>query len=94
MKLEFEWDISKATLNALKHGVSFEEATSVFEAEKILTKKDAKHSILEDRTAAIGPSNQNRLIVVIFTERDKRFRIISARRANQKEREQYEQKTA
>lgn len=93
MKLEFEWDISKATLNVLKHGVSFEEAASIFDAEKILIKKDIKHSIVEDRKAAIGPSNLNRYLVVIFTEREGRFRIISARPAKQKEREQYEQKT-
>jgi uncharacterized DUF497 family protein len=94
MKLDFEWDITKATQNALKHGVSFEEAASVFDAEKILVRKDIKHSLIEDRKIALGPSNLNRFLVVIYTERENRFRIISARRANQREKGQYEQQTA
>ncbi|MFI5264960.1 MAG: BrnT family toxin [Candidatus Kapaibacterium sp.] len=84
---------NKATQNVLKHGVSFEEAASIFDADKILLKKDLKHSILEERKIAIGPSNLNRFLVVILTEREDRIRIISARPAKQKERQQYEQKT-
>lgn len=93
MKLEFEWDIVKATINVLKHSVSFEEASSVFEAEKILVKFDPIHSLIEERKIALGPSNQSRLIAVVFTERHQRIRIISARRASRKEIEQYEVKT-
>jgi len=93
MKLEFEWDLSKATANALKHGVTFEEAATIFEAEKILVKDDMKHSLAEKRRIALSSSNQNRFLVVSYTERAGRIRIISARRASRKEITQYEQKT-
>lgn len=90
MKLDFEWDLVKATINTLKHSVSFEEASTVFDAEKILVKLDIKHSLIEERKLALGLSNENRLLVVVFTERTPKIRIISARRANRKEIEQYE----
>ncbi len=90
MKLDFEWDLVKATINTLKHSVSFEEASSIFDAERIVVKPDSKHSLIEERKLALGPSNENRLLVVVFTERTPKIRIISARRANRKETEQYE----
>ena len=91
MSLNFEWDAKKAQSNAKKHGVSFLEASTVFGDEKTLTIADPTHSADEERFVTIGCSQQGKILVVVATERGANLRIISARPANRREREQYEQ---
>ena len=92
MAMEFEWDARKATTNLTKHGVSFEEAATVFNDPLAAIFDDEAHSIEENREIIIGHSNTNRLLLVSFTERSEQVRIISARRAMKREREDYEEK--
>ena len=87
--LLFEWDEKKAVQNIKKHGISFEEAATVFGDPFSITIYDPLHSQNEDRFVILGMSNKNRLLVVIHTERGDRIRIISARKATKKERRQY-----
>lgn len=91
MALFFEWDDKKARLNERKHGVTFDEASTVFGDLLSVTIPDPGHSIGEDRLVTIGSSVNNRLIVVVHTDRDDIIRVISARRATRHEREEYEQ---
>ena len=86
----FEWDKSKAETNRLKHGVTFEEATTVFSDPLSMLRTDPDHSLDEQRYIVLGMSNQRRLLVVAFAERPPQTRLISARRATRKERRQYE----
>ncbi len=87
----FEWDLNKAQGNIEKHGVSFEEAISVFWDEQALLIADPEHSSFnEDRFILLGISEQLRLLVVVHCERNENIRIISARTATPKERKQYE----
>jgi uncharacterized protein len=79
--VRFEWDISKSRLNQRKHGVSFEEAGSVFADEHRIEGYDEEHSETEDRFYVIGMSNKARLLVVTFTPRGENLWIISARTA-------------
>ncbi len=88
--LIFEWDDRKEKKNRRKHRVSFEEAEFVFYDPYSITIPDLDHSSGEDRFIDIGTSNENRLLVVIYTERDDRIRIISARKATSIERKKYE----
>ena len=88
--LLFEWDEKKAYKNIKKHGVSFEEAATVFGDPLSITIYDPLHSKDEDRFVILGMSNKNRILVVIHTDRNDRIRIISARKASKKERKQYE----
>lgn len=89
--IEFEWDQRKADGNAKKHGISFEEATTVFRDVLELTIADPDHSQGEYRFLSLGRSVPGNLLVVAYTEREpNRIRIISARRASKKERECYE----
>jgi len=88
--LAFEWDPEKAKRNAAKHGVSFEEAVTVFTDRLALTEYDADHSHNEDRFLTLGTSIVRRLIVVGHTDRGDTIRIISARRATRQERLSYE----
>ncbi len=88
--LLFEWDTSKAKNNLKIHGVSFDEASTVFKDILSLTIYDPLHSDEEDRFILIGNSLKNSLLVVVYTERENKIRIISARRATKKERVQYE----
>lgn len=90
MGLEFEWNASKGRLDYLKHRVRFEEAVTVFRDPTARLFDDPDHSDAEDRMILIGHSG-HRLLVVSFTERQGRIRLISARRANPREREDYEQ---
>ena len=87
----FEWDRKKAESNLRKHGVSFDEASTVFGDPLSLLMPDPAHSQGEDRYVVLGMSNQRRLIVVAFAERPPRTRLISARRATRKERRRYEE---
>jgi uncharacterized protein len=89
--MEFEWDESKATANLKKHGVSFEEAKTVFDNVLAVIFDDEVHSVDERREIIIGHSQNNRLLLISFTERSKAIRIISARLATRREREDYEQ---
>lgn len=87
----FEWDSRKAASNLKKHGVAFNEATTVFGDPLSLLMDDPKHSEDEQRFLAMGNSVQQRLLVVAFAERSPHTRIISARLATRHERNQYEQ---
>lgn len=88
--LEFEWSPVKAASNVKKHGVSFEEARSVFEDEEALLIPDPEHSDGEERFVLLGVSAASRLVVVIHCERGPDvIRIISARKADRTERAAY-----
>lgn len=69
MSLTFEWDANKADRNLKKHGVSFEEASTVFADPLSVTIPDPSHSVDEDRFVATGTSHRRRQLVVVFTER-------------------------
>jgi uncharacterized protein len=86
----FEWDRVKAASNLLKHGVSFEEASTVFEDENALTFNDDTHTGDEARLLTIGTSSISRLLLVVSTDREERVRIISARKPTSAERRFYE----
>ena len=88
----FEWDWKKAESNARKHGVTFEEASTVFADPLGLLMPDPDHSLSEERYLVLGRSNRQRLLVVAFAERPPRTRLISARRATRRERRCYEEK--
>ena len=90
--MEFEWDADKAASNLDKHGVSFAEAMTVFGDPLEITIADPDHSESEFRFLSIGLSALGRLLVVAYTEREGRTRIISARKATSRERKQYESK--
>ena len=87
----FDWDLEKAALNARKHRVTFEEAMSVFRDPLSLTVADIAHSDVEERLILIGLSDRNRLLVVVYTERENHLRLISAGVANPEERRKYEE---
>ena len=91
MALEFEWDPVKAELNLREHGVSFDEATTIFRDTLSITISDPDHSDYEDRFIDIGMSHRMQLLVVSYTERKDKIRIISARRATRAERKNYEE---
>ena len=86
---DFEWDADKATANAAKHGVTFEEAVTVFLDLDYLLVRDA---LAPERFVAIGVSSQARVLFVVHCERAEKLRIISARRATRRERETYERR--
>ena len=88
--VEFEWDANKAALNLSKHGVSFTEAMTVLGDPLETMIPDPGHSDTELRFVSIGISEAGRLLVVAYTERAGRIRIISAREATPRERRQYE----
>lgn len=88
---KFEWDYRKAESNVRKHGVSFEEAVSVFADAMALTFSDSDNSETEDRSRTYGISNKGRLLVVVHTERKNNIRIISARKVTQNEKTIYKQ---
>ena len=89
--MEFEWDESKAAANLNKHGVSFEEAKTVFDNVLAVIFDDEAHSVGERREIIIGHSRNNRLLLISFTERSNTIRIISARLATGREHKNYEQ---
>lgn len=91
MAIEFEWDAQKAEANRTKHGVSFEEAATVFGDSLAVIFDDEAHSIEEYREIIIGHSDRSRLLLVSFTERSEKIRIISSRRATKRERRDYEE---
>ena len=87
----FEWHGKKAAANKEKHGVSFEEATTVFTDVLSLTIPDPLHSEEEERFVIIGQSSQQRILVVVHTDCGNRIRIMSARLATTHERKRYEE---
>ena len=89
--LKFEWDKTKAETNLAKHGISFEEAASVFGDPLAYTFDDPDHSIGESRFLSLGMSRTRKLLMVSHTDRNRIIRIISARLATRKEREIYEE---
>jgi uncharacterized DUF497 family protein len=86
---KYDWDHDKNAINILKHGVSFLEAESVLDSEHSRVMFDAEHSDLEVRFLTIGWSNLGRLLLVVTSEDGPRPRIISARRASKRERDEY-----
>lgn len=91
MAYTFEWDAAKADNNRRTHGVTFDEASTVFGDPLAILLPDPDHSVKEQRYLVLGMSNRRRLLVVAFAERPPRTRLISARRANRKERRRYEE---
>ncbi len=91
MSPEFEWDADKAEANTQKHGVTFEESLAVFADPLARIFDDPVHSSEEPREIIIGHSTPQHLVLVSFTEREGKVRIISARRATKGERSDYEQ---
>jgi uncharacterized DUF497 family protein len=94
VKYIFEWDYKKAKTNILKHQISFEDATSVFKDENMISIFDEKHSENEDRWITIGMDLKTRTLVVIHTfisiDNDTtKIRVISARKATKKEQKVY-----
>ena len=90
--LIFEWDERKAKQNIRKHGVSFEEAATVFGDQFSITIYDPLHSEDEDRFVILGMSSKNQLLVVVHTERGDKIRIISARKAIKNEKQVYQKR--
>lgn len=88
--LSFEWDPIKAKRNMRVHGITFDEASTAFSDTMSLTTFDPLHSTDEYRLILIGNSHQNRLLIVVHTERGDKIRLISARKATKHERETYE----
>ncbi|HKP70814.1 MAG TPA: BrnT family toxin [Pyrinomonadaceae bacterium] len=86
----FDWDEDKGELNRIKHGVTFDEATSVFDDYFHVDFYDPKHSAEEHRFMKVGESNEGRLLIVSYTERGDKIRIISARELTPQERRMYE----
>ena len=89
--MQFEWNTEKAKANLKKHEVSFDEAETVFDDPVFVIFADPDHSFEENRFIIMGESNQNRLLVVSYTERPPKTRLISAREATRPERKKYEE---
>lgn len=91
--MKFTWDLNKANSNVTKHGVSFEEASTVFADFLSCLIADPLYTEQEERFILLGMSNNQRLLIVVHTEQEDTVRIISARPATARERNQYEQGT-
>jgi uncharacterized protein len=91
LSMKLQWDKKKASRNRQKHGITFEEAAAVFADPLALIFDDEWHSVMEEREIIIGHSTDGHLLLVSFVERTGVVRIISARRATKKERENYEE---
>jgi uncharacterized DUF497 family protein len=85
---EFEWDDAKAAENYTKHGVSFAAATAAFDDPFAIERVDDRENYGEDRFVLIG-SVERGVVTIVYTEREDRFRIISARRATKREQDDY-----
>lgn len=90
-ELSFEWDPGKAASNAAKHGITFEEAKTVFYDDDALVIADPDHSEDEERFVIMGQSSEPRILVVVhcFRKAGASIRIISARKAGTKEQQPY-----
>jgi hypothetical protein len=91
MQPNFEWDEEKAKTNLKKHKISFDEATTVFSDPFSITIPDPDHSIDEERYIDIGTSDKGQMLVVSYTERGTKIRIISCRKATPTELRRYEE---
>jgi len=89
--MRFEWDSKKAASNEQKHGVTFQEAATIFGDPLSLTFEDPDHSIGEQRYITFGLSLYERLIVVLHTDRRESIRIFSARTMTRREKKIYEE---
>ena len=89
--MKFEWDDTKAANNIKKHGVTFNEASTVFRDPLAITYADPEHSIGEYCYLTFGRSIMNRLIVVAHSDRNDKVRLISAREMTRSERKDYEE---
>ena len=88
--MQFEWDDEKEKINIIKHGIDFTTAARVFKDENRLELYDEAHSDVEDRYITIGLIDEVAyLVMVVYTEREEAIRLISARKATQKERRMY-----
>jgi uncharacterized DUF497 family protein len=92
--LQFEWDDAKASVNAEKQGVTFQEALSVFRDPLARVLPDPTDPSGEDRAIMMGHSDQGRLLLVVFTDRADRIRLISAREATRRERHENEEQSS
>ena len=93
MAVIFEWDAKKARANLVKHGVSPEEARTVFEDPQARIHDDPEHSDEEVREIVVGHSRQGLILLVCFTEEIGVIRIITARKPDRDERQNYEEKS-
>jgi len=91
---EFEWDARKAAVNRRKHGIDFADAVAVFEDERALTVQDEISAVDEARMLTLGRDTRGRMLVVAYTWRGDRIRVISARKATPSERRQHRRKKA
>ncbi len=91
MSIKFEWDSRKARQNLRKHGIDFDEATTVFADILSVTIPDPDHSEDDERWVTMGLSNRHRLLVVVHTEEEETIRIISVRAADRLERRKHEE---
>ena len=91
MAIKFEWDPRKARRNLRKHGIEFDEASTVFADTLSISIPDPSHSEDEERWVTMGLSNRRRLLVVVHTEEGEMIRIINARTADRLERRKYEE---
>ena len=89
--MEFEWDPAKARANESKHGVSFLEACEVFDDDHSSAVRDPDHSLEENQYLIFGMSKGGKYLVVSYTERGNRIRLISVRQMTPRERRAYEQ---
>ena len=89
--MEFEWDSAKARENESKHGVSFFEACEVFDDDHSSAVRDPDHSLEANRYLIFGMSKGGKYLVVSYTERGDRIRLISVRQMTPQERRAYEQ---
>jgi uncharacterized protein len=89
--MKYEWDENKAIKNLAKHGVSFDEAKTIFDDPLYVDFYDLDHSEDEERYLIVGESNRGLLLIVSYTERRESIRIISAREVTKSEREAYEE---
>ena len=90
--MRFEWDKKKSKSNLAKHRVSFDEAATAFDDPLYIDFFDPEHSDDEHRYIRVGRSEQRRILVVSYTERNDKVRVISARVATNNERKAYEEK--
>ena len=89
--MEFEYDAAKAALNFKKHGLTFEEASTIFGDPMAYTFADPDHSVGEESWLVLGMSHSARLFAVIYTHRGEKYRIVRARLATKRERKIYEE---
>ncbi|MGB7380081.1 MAG: BrnT family toxin [Rivularia sp. (in: cyanobacteria)] len=89
--MKFEWDENKAARNLSKHGISFDEAKTVFDDPLYIDFYDPDHSEDEARYLIVGASNRRRLLIVSYTQKGDSICLISSREVTRSEREAYEE---